>query len=164
MKNTNGQRIAVYAGTFDPPTLGHIDVLHRASRLFDKVIIAVAESSSKNTLFTVEERLSLISVSVDLPNIETDSFSGLLVDFAASRNACALIRGLRAISDFEYEFQMALTNQKLKGEIETVFLMPSEKYSYVSSTLVKEIARFGGDVSAFVSPGTEELLKKKLLV
>jgi pantetheine-phosphate adenylyltransferase len=164
MKNTNGQRIAVYAGTFDPPTLGHIDVLHRASRLFDKVIIAVAESSSKNTLFTVEERLSLISVSVDLPNIETDSFSGLLVDFAASRNACALIRGLRAISDFEYEFQMALTNQKLRGEIETVFLMPSEKYSYVSSTLVKEIARFGGDVSAFVSPGTEELLKKKLLV
>ena len=152
---------AVYPGTFDPVTYGHLDVLDRAAGIFRTVTISVAESTGKNTLFSLDERMKMIRNSVKSKNIRIESFSGLLVDYAARIKAGVIVRGLRAISDFEYEFQMALTNRKIAAEIETLFLMPNEKYSYISSTFVKEIAKFGGDVSAFVPPMVREMLKKK---
>lgn len=146
-----GKKIAVYPGTFDPVTYGHIDVLRRAACIFDKVIISVSESSAKDTLLTVQERIDLIKKSAkSIKNIETDKFSGLLVKYAKKKNADAIIRGLRAISDFEYELQMALTNRKIWPDVETVFFMPNEKFSFISSTLVKEIAANGGNLSSFV--------------
>ena len=155
-------KIAIYPGTFDPVTFGHLDVLERAARLFDKVIISVAVNTSKKTLFTVEERIDLIRKTADtIENLEIDVFEGLLVKYAEGKNAGAIIRGLRAISDFEYEFQMALTNRKISSKVETVFLMPNEKYSYISSTLVKEIAAYGGDVKSFVPSLVVKMLKKK---
>jgi pantetheine-phosphate adenylyltransferase len=154
---------AVYPGTFDPVTYGHLDVLDRAAGIFRTVTISVAESTGKNTLFSLEERLKMIRNSVKSRNIRIESFSGLLVDYAARIKAGVIVRGLRAISDFEYEFKMALINRKIAPEIETVFLMPNEKYSYISSTFVKEIAKFGGDVSAFVPPSVREMLKKKFV-
>lgn len=142
---------AIYPGTFDPLTFGHLDVLKRASKLFDEVIISVAKSSSKSTLLSLDERLAIITGTVSgISNCRVESFEGLLVNYAKEKNANVIIRGLRAISDFEYEFQMALTNRKIAENIETVFLMPGEKYSYISSTLVREIARYGGDVKDFV--------------
>jgi len=154
---------AVYPGTFDPVTFGHLDVLKRAAELFDEVIISVSQSSSKESLFTVDERINLIKRSVgNLKNVRIESFEGLLVNYAKRRRAGVIIRGLRAVSDFEYEFQMALTNRKISGDIETVFLMPNEKYTYISSTLVREIASNGGDVSAFVPKAVVEMLKKKI--
>ncbi|MCI0450553.1 MAG: pantetheine-phosphate adenylyltransferase [Chlorobi bacterium] len=156
------ERIAIYPGTFDPVTYGHIDVLKRASKLFDKIIISVGESSSKSSLFTVDQRIKMLSQAVsDIKNAEVDSFSGLLVDYAKKKKASAVIRGLRAVSDFEYEFQMALTNQTLEPDVETVFLTPSQNYSFISSSLVKEIAKNGGDVSYFVPKIAEKMLKEK---
>ncbi len=152
---------AIYPGTFDPVTYGHLDVLDRAAGIFRSVTISVAEASGKNTLFTIEERIKLIKNTVKAKNVFVESFDGLLVDYAAGKKAGVILRGLRAISDFEYEFQMALTNRKIAPEIETVFLMPNEKYSYISSTFVKEIAKFGGDVSAFVPPYVKAMLRKK---
>lgn len=153
---------AIYPGTFDPITLGHLDVLDRASRMFEKVIIAASEGSSKTTLFTLNERLRMLrTVTSKYRNVSADSFRGLLVDYARKKNARIIIRGLRAISDFEYEFQMALTNRKISPELETVFLMPNEKYSYISSTFVREISRYGGEVSAFVPVSVKKMLKRK---
>jgi pantetheine-phosphate adenylyltransferase len=156
------KRIAIYPGTFDPITLGHLDVLERACSLFDEVIISAAVSSSKNTLFTIDERLEAIKLSAGhLKNCFVEKFDGLLVNYAMKKNASVIIRGLRAISDFEFEFRMALTNRKIAPMVETVFLMPGEKYSYISSTLVREVARYGGDVSEFVPKETAEMIKKK---
>jgi pantetheine-phosphate adenylyltransferase len=158
------RKTAIYPGTFDPITFGHIDVLERAAKIFEKVIISIARSSSKNALFTIDERVELIQqVTAGLKNVETDVFEGLLVKYAESKNADVLIRGLRAISDFEYEFQMALTNRKIAPEVETIFLMPNEKYSYISSTLVKEIAAYSGDVSGFVPKIVSDKLKQKFM-
>ncbi len=156
------QRIAIYPGTFDPITNGHIDIIDRAGGLFDHLIVTIAINAEKKPLFTMQERISLIREALKpYPYASADTFDGLLVDYARSRGATALIRGLRAISDFEYEFQMALMNRRLANELVTVFLMPHEKYTYINSTIVREIARLGGDVSKFVPPVVEEALKKK---
>lgn len=144
-------RIAVYPGSFDPVTNGHLDVIARASRLFDRVVVAVGRNSGKSALFTADERVELLRESCRaLPNVEAVSFSGMLVEFARSRGASVLIKGLRAISDFEYEFQMALANRHLAPDIETMFLMTSAEYQFLSSSIVKEIARVGGDVGPLV--------------
>ena len=157
------KKIAVYAGTFDPVTYGHIDIIERAARIFDKVIVAVAHNTDKKPLFSIQERLDMLASSVkSIPNIETGDFGGLAVDYVRKKGANVLIRGLRMVSDFEYEFQMALTNRKLNDKIETIFLMPNESYSYLSSTLIKEAARLGANLSDFVSPGVEKKLKAKL--
>jgi pantetheine-phosphate adenylyltransferase len=158
------QRIAVYPGTFDPVTFGHLDVIGRASELFDKVIVAVARNSSKKPLFTEQEREELIRLSVRKHNnVVVDSFQGLLVHYAKKQGACAVVRGLRAVSDFEYEFQMALTNRQLANTITTVFLMPHEHYTYLNSSIVREIAMYGGDVSKFVPAVVRQALKQKYL-
>jgi pantetheine-phosphate adenylyltransferase len=156
-------KVAIYPGTFDPITNGHIDVAARASKLFDKVIVCVAVNTQKVPLFTGEERVKLIQDSMKgLPNIEVEEFDGLLVDYAKKKHANVIVRGLRAVSDFEYEFQMALTNRKLCSEIDTVFLMPHEKYTYLNSSIVREIAKFGGDVSQFVPRHVEQELIRKI--
>lgn len=145
------ERVALYPGSFDPVTNGHLDVLFRARRLADKVIVAILENDEKKPLFSLEERIEMIREIVgDEPSVSIRSFSGLLVDFAAQTGATLLVRGLRAISDYEYELQMALMNRRLSPSIETVFLMAKEEYSYVSSRLVKEVARLGADVSGLV--------------
>jgi len=155
-------KTAVYPGTFDPITNGHIDIIERALNIFDKVIIAISVDSMKNPLFTVEERIKMISEAVkDIQRIEIDSFSGLLVDYAKKINAIAVIRGLRAVSDFEYEFQMALMNRRLNENIETVFLMPNEKFTYLNSSIVREVVSLGGDISDFVPENVKNELKKK---
>lgn len=156
-------RIAVYPGTFDPITKGHLDVLERAQRLFDKVVIAVAVNTGKAPLFSVEERVELAKESVKSLKspCEVLSFDGLLVDFVQSQGASAIIRGLRAVSDFEFEFQMALMNRKLRQEVETIFLMPRESYTYLSSSIIREVAKLGGDISNFVTPHVERVLKEK---
>jgi pantetheine-phosphate adenylyltransferase len=156
-------KIAIYPGTFDPITYGHIDVIERAREIFDRVIVTVARNSAKNSLFTERERVSMIrGVIKPYGNVSVESFSGLLVEFAKSRKATAIVRGLRAVSDFEYEFQMALTNRKLADGITTVFLMPHEKYTYLNSSIVREIAILGGDVSGFVPAAVRNQLAKKL--
>ena len=156
-------KIAIYPGTFDPVTNGHLDILARAVKLFDKVIVSVARNSTKNPLFTEEERVALLrTLARRQRNVEVDSFTGLLVDYARSKKATAIVRGLRVISDFEYEFQMALTNRRLHEDVETVFLMPNEKYTYLSSSIVREVARLNGDVKDFVPPVVLKALKKKL--
>ncbi len=155
---------AVYPGSFDPITYGHIDIIERGSKLFDKVVVAILINPQKNPLFTVEERLEMIKESLKhLPEnkIEISSFSGLLVDYVKEIQAKAILRGIRAISDFEYEFQMALTNRRLLKKVDTVFMMPDERYSYLSANLVREIASFGGDISHFVPPHVAEKLKEK---
>ena len=154
---------AVYAGTFDPMTLGHLDVATRAAHVFERLTVAVAEDPRKTLLFSVEERLELARTSLaGLANVEVVPFGGLLVNWARNRGIHTLIRGLRAFSDFEYEFQMALTNRKLAPDIETMFLMPNEDFSYVSSSMVREIAALGGDVDKFVPPAVAAALKRKL--
>jgi pantetheine-phosphate adenylyltransferase len=157
------RRTAIYPGTFDPITYGHIDVVKRAAALFDKVIILVAENPAKSPLFTAQERVAMIrEIFRKGPGIEVDSFQGLLMDYARRRKAGAVVRGLRAVSDFEYEFQMALMNRKLAPEVDTVFLVPHERYTYLNSTIVREVARLGGDVSDFVPAGVRRRLLAKL--
>lgn len=155
--------IAVYPGTFDPFTNGHKDLVQRASsNIFDKVYICVAENSKKDTLFSLSERIHLAEKSLhEIKNIEVIGFSGLLVDFAEKLNAKVILRGLRVVSDFEYEFQMSSMNKKLNNNIESIFLTPSESYAFLSSSLVKEIAELGGDISKFVNPEVRAALKKK---
>jgi len=153
----------VYPGSFDPPTNGHLDVIHRASRLFDRVIVAVAKNNEKEPLFSPIERRELIKESVsELSNVNVDVFEGLLVNYVEKQNCDIVIRGIRAVSDFEFEFQMALMNRKLNNKVETLFMMPRASYSFLSSHLVKEIAGLGGDVSTFVSESTSKALAKKL--
>ena len=156
-------RTAIYPGSFDPLTNGHLDVLERASKLFDRVIVAIARNESKHPLFTLEERLALMKPAIaPIKNARADIFEGLLVEYATKQKARAIVRGLRAVSDFEFEFQMALMNRKLDESIETIFMMPKETYTFISSRIIKEIARFGGDVSSFVPPHVEVALRKKL--
>jgi len=156
------EKVAVYPGSFDPITLGHLDVIERASRLFDRVIIGVAKREEKNPLFTWEERVALVrKVTSGMKRVQVEGFDGLLVDFVRRVGARAVVRGLRAVMDFDYEFQMALTNRKLAPEMETIFFVPSEKYFYLSSSLVRELARAGGEVSCFAPAPVVEALKKK---
>ena len=156
-------RTAIYPGSFDPLTNGHLDVIERATKLFDRVIVAVATSESKHPLFTIKERVELVRAAVKhLPRVKADAFDGLLVEYAVSRKAQAVVRGLRAVSDFEFEFQMALMNRKLDERIETIFMMPKDTYTFLSSRIVKEISRLGGDVSAFVPAHVRTALKQKL--
>ena len=156
-------RTAIYPGSFDPLTNGHLDVIERAAKLFDQVIVAIANNDSKNPLFTLSERRDLVNRSVRrLKNVETDTFDGLLVEYVERRSGQAILRGLRAVSDFEFEFQLALMNRKLNERVETIFMMPKDTYTFLSSRIVKEIARLGGDVSAFVPPHVRAALAKKL--
>ena len=155
-------KIAIYPGSYDPITNGHLDIIERSSKLFDKIVVAVARNAEKGSaLFSESERITMINQSIPhLKNIEVDSFHGLLVNYAAEKNSIAIIRGLRALSDFEFEFKMALMNRSLKEEISTVFMMPHEKYTHISSSLVKEVASLGGDVSAYVPQHVEIALKE----
>ena len=155
-------RRAIYPGSFDPVTNGHIDVIERARKLFDEVIVAVAVNDQKQPLFALDDRLAMLRQAITIDGVRVAPMTGLLVEFAAAENAHAVIRGLRAISDFEFEFQMALMNRKLDEEIETIFLMPKEEYTYLSSRIVKEIAQLGGNVSAFVPRPVAEALAKKM--
>jgi pantetheine-phosphate adenylyltransferase len=155
---------AVYPGSFDPLTNGHIDIIHRGSRLFDRIIVAVLINLEKAPLFTVPERVQIAKeVFRDRPNVEVDTFDGLLVEYARSKRASVIVRGLRAISDFEYEMQMALMNRRLNEEVETVFMMPGEPYTYVSSRLVKEVVALGGSVRGLVPEIVERRLREKKL-
>jgi len=156
-------QIAIYPGTFDPVTYGHIDLIKRAQEIFSEVIVAVAHNPHKKPLFSVKERVELLKKAVSgMPGVTVDDFDGLVVSYAHRKKSKVLIRGLRMISDFEYEFQMALTNRKLSPDIETIFLMPHESYSYLSAKLLKEAASLGADLSCFVPDFVEEALKKKL--
>ncbi|HUL00323.1 MAG TPA: pantetheine-phosphate adenylyltransferase [Nitrospirota bacterium] len=156
------KRIAVYAGTFDPVTNGHLDLVERSLRIFGQLIIAVAANPKKNPLFSQQERIEMFrEVTANLQNITIEGFSGLLIDYVKKKEVVAIIRGLRAISDFEYEMQMALTNRRLDTEIEAVFMMPNEAYSFITSSIVKEVASYGGDVSTFVPPIVSAKLKHK---
>ncbi len=155
-------KIAIYPGTFDPLTNGHIDLVQRTLKIFDEVVIAVAESYKKQPLFTIEERLEFIKKSISgMKGAKTESFNNLLVTYAKDKKSIAILRGLRAVSDFEYELQMALMNRRLDASIETVFMMPSEEYTFLSSTLVKEIASFGGSVNGLVPEVVEKALAEK---
>ncbi|MDI6756657.1 MAG: pantetheine-phosphate adenylyltransferase [Endomicrobiia bacterium] len=157
MKNT-----AVYPGSFDPPTNGHLDVIARASRLFPRLIVAVTDNQNKTPTHTLEERLLMLrGITKNIPGVSVEIFSGLLVNYLKKKNARVIIRGLRAVSDFEYEFQLALMNRKLSPSIETVFLMPDEKYVYLSSSMVNEVARLGGSVDCFVPPLVRAQVIKK---
>ena len=152
--------IVIYPGSFDPPTKGHLDLIARGSKIFDELIVAILRNTDKAPLFSVAERREMIETLVaDFKNVRVDTFDGLMVDYAERMGATAVLRGIRAISDYEYELQMALLNRKLKPELETVFMMPAEKYSYVSSRLVREIAQLGGPVTALVPPVVEHRLR-----
>jgi len=156
-------RIAICPGSFDPITNGHLDVIQRAARLFDRVVVAVAASEAKGPLFAVQERLELVRRAVEhMRNVEAEVFTGLLVEYVQARGAQAVVRGLRAVSDFEFEFQLALMNRKLNEQVETIFMMPRESYTFLSSRLVKEIAMLGGDVAEFVPPPVLQALRAKL--
>ena len=155
-------KVAIYPGTFDPITLGHEDIVRRAARLFDEVIVAVAGSTNKKTLFSLEERVALAKAGFDTPNVNVMGFDGLLMQFVQDQGAQMVIRGLRAASDFEYEFQLAGMNRKLYPKLETLFLTPSEQYMFVSSSLVREVATLKGDVNQFVSANVEAAIKRKL--
>ena len=157
-------KLCIYPGTFDPVTYGHLDVLERAAKLFEHVTVAVAVSSTKYSLFTPEQRVELLRPNLShLPNVDVMSFDGLLVEFARQQKAHAIIRGLRALSDFEFEFNMALMNRHLEPNVETLFVMPKEAYSYTSSSLVKQIAKLGGDISHFVPANVAAALKQALV-
>jgi pantetheine-phosphate adenylyltransferase len=155
--------VAIYPGTFDPLTLGHEDLVRRASRLFGEVVVAVADSRSKRPFFTLEERVDIARETLAAyPNVRIEGFDGLLMDFLRQQNARIILRGLRAVSDFEYEFQMAGMNRSLNPDVETVFLTPAEKYQFISATMVREIAVLGGDVSKFVQPKVLERLRQRI--
>ncbi len=155
--------LAIYPGTFDPVTYGHIDIIKRASGLTDHLIVAIANNIEKSPMFTIEERLGMLKKATKgLKGVTVDSFDGLAVDYVKSKGANVMIRGLRMISDFEYEFQMALTNRKLASKIETIFMMPSEEYSYISSKLIKEAASMGANISSFVPGFVQKAVKEKL--
>ena len=157
-----GSVIAIYPGSFDPFTNGHLDLIERSTHLFDKLIVAVLRNEEKRPLFTLDERQGMLRDVLDnYPNVEVDSFHGLLVDYAAERQAAVIVRGIRAISDYEYELQMALMNRRLRPEIETVFLMAGEAYSFISSRLVKEVAALGGTITGLVPAEVEQRLKRK---
>jgi pantetheine-phosphate adenylyltransferase len=154
---------AIYPGSFDPITYGHLDLIKRAKGIFEEIIVAVAHNPQKNPIFSVQERLKMIKEATkDIEGVSVEDFDGLVVDFARKKKVNVIIRGLRMISDFEYEFQMALTNRRLASDIETIFLMPSEQYSFLSSKLLKEAANLGADLSSFVPPSVQKELKKKL--
>jgi pantetheine-phosphate adenylyltransferase len=156
--------VAIYPGSFDPLTNGHVDIIHRGSRLFERIVIAVLINLEKAPLFTVPERVDIARMAFkDMPNVEVDTFDGLLVDYARKKKASVIVRGLRAVSDFEYEMQMALMNRRLNGEVETVFMMPAEPYTYVSSRLVKEVVALGGSVHGLVPDSVEARLREKKL-
>lgn len=156
-------KIAICPGSFDPVTLGHLDIISRASGLFDKVIVAVLCNMDKNPSFTVEERMELLrQVTAQYDNVEIDSFQGLLVDYAKEKGAVAVVKGLRAVSDFEYEFQMSMINKKLYADVETVYLNTSQEYMYLSSSVVKQIASFGGDISNFVPEAIHDKIVDRL--
>lgn len=156
-------RTAIYPGSFDPLTNGHLDVIQRAAKLFDRVIVAVAQNESKQPLFTLAERQELVLASVaTISNVEVDTFTGLLVNYVERRSGQAIVRGLRAVSDFEFEFQLALMNRKLNERVETIFMMPKDTYTFISSRIVKEIARLGGDINGFVPPPVQTALLAKL--
>jgi pantetheine-phosphate adenylyltransferase len=154
--------MAVYPGSFDPLTNGHVDIIERGARLFDRIVVAVLVNIDKRPLFSVDERVAILrSVFRGHPNVEVDTFDGLLVDYARRKGASAIVRGLRAVSDFEYEFQMALMNRRLEPQLETVFMMPGEQYTYISSRLIKEVFMLGGPVDGLVPPLVEDELRKK---
>ncbi len=156
-------RTVIYPGSFDPLTNGHLDVIQRAAKLFDKIIVAVAKNERKHPIFSMEERVKLVSEAVKhIPHAQVDCFDGLLVDFVEKSGGQAIIRGLRAVSDFEFEFQLALMNRKLNERIETIFMMPKDTYTFLSSSIVKEIATLGGDVSSFVPAHVQAALKIKV--
>lgn len=156
------KRTAIYPGTFDPITNGHIDLIKRGLRIFDEVIVAITTAQKKQPLFTIQERLKLITGAVrNFKNVRAEAFDGLLIEYVKARKGIAVIRGLRAVSDFEYELQMALMNRKLDLEIETVFMMPSEEYTFLTSTIIKEVASFGGSVKGLVPDVVEKALKEK---
>jgi pantetheine-phosphate adenylyltransferase len=158
-------RTVIYPGSFDPLTNGHLDVIERAIKLFDRVIVAVARNASKQPLFTLEERLDMVARSIGhLQHVEADSFDCLLVDYVKRRSAQAILRGLRAVSDFEFEFQLALMNRKLNEKVETIFMMPKDTYTFLSSRMIKEIAHLGGDVRAFVPPHVRTALLGKFKI
>ena len=154
--------LAVYPGSFDPLTNGHVDIIARGARLFDRIVVAIASNAEKSPLFSAAERIDIArAVFADMPNVEVDGFDGLLVDYVQRRQAQVIVRGLRAVSDFEYEFQMALMNRHLAPGLETVFMMPDEKYTYISSRLIKEVFMLGGEVAGLVPPIVEEKLRAK---
>ena len=155
-------RTAIYPGSFDPLTNGHLDVVQRAAKLFDRVVVAVAKNADKKPLFSFDERLELVKKSiVHLPNVEADAFDGLLVNYVVNQKAQSIVRGLRAVSDFEFEFQLALMNRKLNENVETIFMMPKDTYTFLSSRIVKEIARLGGEVGVFVPQHVQAALRAK---
>ncbi|MBW2568002.1 MAG: pantetheine-phosphate adenylyltransferase [Deltaproteobacteria bacterium] len=156
------QRVAIYPGSFDPVTNGHVDIIKRSLKIFDKVIVAILHNSAKEFLFTIEERTEMLKESLnDFSNIEVNKFDGLLVDYAKKQKANTIVRGMRAVSDFEYEFQLALMNRKLNKEIQTVFLMPGLRWIFTSSSIIKEAARYGGDIEGMVPPVVDKKLKEK---
>lgn len=157
-------KVAIYPGTFDPITYGHIDIIERALKIVDKLVIAVLVNGNKKPLFSVEERINMIKDSIiNLKNVEVDSFNGLLVDYAKMKNANIIVRGLRAVTDFEYELQLAQTNRQMNDNIDTVFLLTGLKYSYISSSTVKEVASYNGDISKFVTENVAKELKAKYI-
>jgi pantetheine-phosphate adenylyltransferase len=158
-------KVAIYPGSFDPVTNGHLDILQRGMKLFDKIIVAILTNPGKNFLFTLEERIEMLEVSIKkFSNVEIGTFDGLTVDYAAKRNAQAILRGLRALSDFEYEFQMALMNRRLNREVQTIFLMTGMRWIYTSSSIIKEAAEFGGSITGMVPPVVEKRIKEKYAV
>ena len=155
-------RLAIYPGSFDPLTNGHVDIILRGAHLFERILVAVLVNAEKNPLFSAEERVAMVrEVFKEYPNVEVDTFDGLMVDYARRRRASVIVRGLRAVSDFEYEFQMALMNRHLEPTLETVFMMPAEQYTYLSSRLIKEVFRLGGEVRGLVPSAVEDWLRKK---
>lgn len=156
------ERIAIYPGSFDPVTLGHIDIIERAAKQFDRLVVAVLNNISKNPLFSVEERIDLLhEVTSHLPNVEIDSFRDLTANYVRQKNAHVIVRGIRTVTDFEYELQIATINSKLNSDAETIFMMTNPKYSYLSSSVVKEIGHFGGDLTDFVTPDVERAIRRK---
>ena len=157
-------KIAICPGSFDPITKGHIDIIERTSKLFDKVYAVVMVNPSKVPTFTTEERIEMIRQTTShIPNVEVESYAGLIADYAKEKGACTLVKGLRAVTDFEYEFQQALTNKKLNPELETLFMVTNQEYMYLSSTIVRQIANFGGDISQFVPPEIKDKLVEKMV-